>query len=237
MSERMPEPSEHGDRAAFLGHVRERLAVPIPHNAAHPLPPLGGPVPRPRFRALDPDDLVGTFERAAAAVETTVHRVAGTAVPKELLRELVEAERVTSAVVSAEPEATAAGATLTGLGIEVTPYDRPTPDSPAARADLGVTSAVAAVATTASLVVDAAAAGGRGASLLPRVHLCVLPAARLVPTPAEVLRPLSGDEPPSNLVLISSASRSADIETRLTWGIHGPTSVHVVLLGAAPATP
>lgn len=219
---------EHGDRAGFLGRVRERLAVPAPPNVAHPLPPLGGPVPRPRFRALDEADLLGSFERAAAAVQTRVHRT-GAEVGTDLLREIVESEHVARAVVSAEPEAAAVGETLAGLGVQVAPYDR----SAGAAADLGVTSAVAAVAATGSVAVDAAVAGGRGPSLLPRVHLCVLPASRLVPTPADVLRPLSHTAPPSSLVLISSASRSADIETRLTWGIHGPVSVHVVLLGAA----
>jgi L-lactate utilization protein LutC len=224
--------SEHGDRAAFLGRVRARLSAPAPPNLAHPAPRLDGPVPRPRFRALDPDDLVGGFERAAAAVLTKVHRVAGDQVPPELLREIVEAEQVTRAVVSAEPEAAMVGKTLTDLGVAVLAYDHPGASPDVAAADLGVTSAVAGIAATGSVAVHAAAAGGRGASLLPRVHLCVLPTARLVPTPSEVLRPLSETAPPSNLVLISSASRSADIETRLTWGIHGPISVRVVLLGA-----
>jgi L-lactate utilization protein LutC len=222
--------SEHGDRAAFLRHVRDRLAVPAPANVAHPLPRLDGPVPRPVFRALDPDDLAGTFERAAAAVQTRVHRSRGRQVPPDVLRELIDAEGIRRAVVSAEPEAAAAGKTLARLGVTVTAYDHPAATPEVAAADLGVTSAIAGIAATGSVAVSAAAAGGRGASLLPRVHLCVLPVSRLVPTPAEVLRPLSGTEPPSNLVLISSASRSADIETKLTWGIHGPVSVHVVLL-------
>ena len=96
-------------------------------------------------------------------------------------------------------------------------------------ADLGVTSAIAAVAATGSVVVDAAAAGGRGASLLPTVHLCVVPRARLVATPSDVLR--RGAMPlPSNRVLVTGPSRTGDIEQIITLGVHGPTAVHVLLV-------
>jgi len=99
-------------------------------------------------------------------------------------------------------------------------------------ADLGVTSAVAAVAATGSIVVSSAAARGRTASLLPRVHLCVVPVDRLVATPAEVLR--GRTHPPSNLVFITGPSRTGDIEQVMTLGVHGPTAVHVIVT-AAPA--
>ncbi len=220
--------TERGDRARFLGRLRDRLVRGAPGNVAHPLPPLGGPVPAVRYRALDPDDLPGTFQRAAEANTTVVHRVPGGQVGAELLAAIVGAERVRRAVVSDEPEARAAGDTLAGLGVEVAAYSR----QAAADADLGVTGAVAGIAVTGSVVQDSSRAGGRGVSLLPRVHLCILPADRLVATPAEVLRPLGADRPPpSSLVLVSSRSRSADIEMILTWGVHGPTALHVALVG------
>jgi L-lactate dehydrogenase complex protein LldG len=96
---------------------------------------------------------------------------------------------------------------------------------------------VAAVAATGSLVLDCRDAGSRTVSLLPRVHLCVLPAGRVVAAPADVLRPLgraAGDPGAlaSNLVLVSGPSRTGDIEQLLTIGVHGPVAVHVVLLGS-----
>ena len=228
MSEQGGYRREAGGRERFVGRLRERLAGGAPANVAHPLPPLGGPVPEVRYRALDPEDLLGTFRRAAEANATVVHLVDGERVPPEVLAEVVRAEEVRRAVVSIEPEAAAVGETLAGLGVEVAPYDR----EAAAVADLGVTSAVAGVAVTGSVVQDSARSGGRAASLLPRVHLCVLPADRLVATPADVLRPLGADRPPAaNLVLISSRSRSGDIESTLTWGVHGPTALHVALVG------
>jgi L-lactate dehydrogenase complex protein LldG len=103
-----------------------------------------------------------------------------------------------------------------------------------AEAGLGVTSAVAAIATTGTVVQDSHAAGGRSVSLLPPVHLCVLPASRIVATSAEVLRPLGdGRTLPSNLVLVTGPSRSGDIEQIMTLGVHGPLAVEIALLRRA----
>jgi L-lactate dehydrogenase complex protein LldG len=147
---------------------------------------------------------------------------------------LVDQHGVQSAVRSQDPGLEEAAAALAASGVMVQPYD---PEA-GARAELGLTGAVAGIAATGSVVLDAAAAGGRGASLLPRVHLCVLAADRLVATTAAVLRSLGGgDGPPSNLVLVTGPSRTGDIEQILTLGVHGPVAVEILLLGAADHPP
>jgi L-lactate dehydrogenase complex protein LldG len=79
-------------------------------------------------------------------------------------------------------------------------------------------------------------AGGRLASLLPPVHICVLPADRIVAAPADVLRGLGHDPGalPSSLVLVTGPSRTGDIEQLLTIGAHGPTALHVIVVSPAP---
>jgi L-lactate dehydrogenase complex protein LldG len=222
--------SESGDRAAFVGRLRARLAGGVPTNLAHPAPAPSPTAPELRYANLG-IDLIETFGRVLVSAAGVLHRVEGDEVPAELLERLLPSLDAPTAVVSAEPEARAVGRTLESLGVEVSPY------SPAAgaAAALGVTSAVTAIAATGSVVVDASVAGGRGASLLPTVHLCVLGASRLVATPADVLRQLTGhpERLPSNLVLISGPSRTGDIEQIITLGVHGPTAVHVVLLEGA----
>jgi L-lactate utilization protein LutC len=99
-----------------------------------------------------------------------------------------------------------------------------------ARADVGVTGAMAGLATTGTVVQHSGRAGGRTASLLPPVHLCVLPASRVVASTAEVLRHLGAEPLPSNIVLITGPSRSGDIEQIIALGVHGPLVVRVVLL-------
>jgi len=86
---------------------------------------------------------------------------------------------------------------------------------------------------TRAVVQDSHVVGGRSVSLLPPVHLCVLPADRIVPTSAEVLRGLGdGRVLPSNLVLITGPSRSGDIEQIMALGVHGPLVVEIALLRA-----
>jgi len=221
--------TEHGNRAAFLAGARRRLAGFEPDGHAHPLgPPLDG-VPRVTSALLDPHDLVGSFTANATAARVLVHRTAATEVPADILAEIVERHRVRRAVVSAEPEAVAAGPFLEACGVQVDTLSI----AGAAGADLGVTSATFAIATTGTLVQESSAAGGRAASLLPRVHLALVPVRRIVASSAEVLRGLATPgRLPSNIVLVTGPSRSGDIENTIALGVHGPIQVEVVLLGA-----
>jgi len=228
-----PAMSETGERQAFLGRLRDRLAGGIPGNVAHPAPPPLAAVPAIGYRTVDRADLVGSFVDNAAAVGAVVHRVEGPAPDAHLLADLVERHGVVRAVVSAEPEAVATGEALAALGVLV---EASTPAA-AERADLGVTSADALVAATGSVSLRSDHTGSRTVSLLPRIHLCVAPADRIVASTADVLRVLAGHDDllPSNLVLVTGPSRTGDIEQILTKGVHGPVAVHVVLTGAGPA--
>jgi L-lactate dehydrogenase complex protein LldG len=229
--------TEHGDRGAFLAPARARLAGGIAVNPVHPPPATPSPgasVPRPGYRNLDPDDLVGTFAGAVAAVDGTCHLAGGGAhdlapdVPDELLDQLAAELGDRPAVTSDEPVARAVGRRLTARGVDV----REAAADAAAAAGLGITGAVAAIAATGSVVLDSRAAGGRLASLLPAVHLCVVQVNSLVATPSDVLRRLGStrDALPSSLVLVTGPSRTGDIEQLLTLGAHGPTALHVVLV-------
>jgi L-lactate utilization protein LutC len=217
---------ETGDRAAFLARIRGRLAGGVPANLAHPLPPPLDAVPMVHSSLLDPDDLTGSFVRNARSARAVVHEVDADRLPVEFLADLVGRHRVRVAVVSREPEAQAVGEVLETLGVEV----RSVTKDASVQADLGVTSAVAAIATTGTLVQDSHVTGGRTASLLPPVHLCVLPVARIVPTSAEVLRHLGRQALPSNIVLITGPSRSGDIEQTMALGVHGPPVVEIAVL-------
>ena len=216
--------SEHGDRASFLERIRERQG-PAPVVGPHPPPSPPDTVPVMGYRSLDGDaDLVEVFIRAAREAEATVDIAPGAGVA-ERLAEIVEAYAVERAVVSVEAEAVRAGGLLSDLGVEVASYS---PEA-AAVADLGVTSATHGLASTGSLVVDSSTAGSRAVSLLPRVHLCLLPADRIVPSHADVLRHQSRPMP-SCRVVITGPSRTGDIEQRLTLGAHGPVALHILLL-------
>lgn len=93
---------------------------------------------------------------------------------------------------------------------------------------VGLTGARAGVASTGSIVVLPGPGQPLTASLLPEVHLAVLPAREVYDDLPQVLS-LREVEAASSAVLISGPSRTADIEMTLTIGVHGPREVHVIV--------
>jgi L-lactate dehydrogenase complex protein LldG len=217
------------ERRAFLDGLRIRLGSgPLPPNLPHPIEPFEG-VPAIGHRRLH-EPPVEVFAEEAAAHAWSVRRVADDAGLAALAAEVCQAEGVRSAVLTAEPEVAQFGPLLEALGVDVRPFDGP---AGAAEADLGVTGALFGLAATGSVVVSSARAGGRSASLLPPVHLALLPASRVLASASELWRRMAEHFPdglPSQLVAISGPSRSADIEFTLTVGVHGPRRVWLGLL-------
>jgi L-lactate dehydrogenase complex protein LldG len=103
----------------------------------------------------------------------------------------------------------------------------------AAVADLGVTGAVAAVASTGSVLLAAGRDAPRTSGLLPRAHIVLLPEERLVPGFEEIFERMSGlAAGSSQLVFVTGPSRTSDIEMTLVRGVHGPEDVTVVVVSA-----
>jgi L-lactate utilization protein LutC len=101
----------------------------------------------------------------------------------------------------------------------------------AARADLGITSAVIGVASTGSVLIASGQDSPRAASILPEHHLVILPADRLVPGLDEAIETAAAlTAICSNPFLVTGPSRTSDIEMEMVLGAHGPRSVHVLLV-------
>lgn len=101
------------------------------------------------------------------------------------------------------------------------------------RADIGLSTAVFAIAFTGAIVEVSTNDAGRLVSSLPRVHVALLPASQIVPAledAAPRLRQIYRGHPQHcNITFISGPSRTADIEMRLFLGVHGPQAAYVVL--------
>ena len=93
-----------------------------------------------------------------------------------------------------------------------------------------VSRAVYALADTGSVVLAASPEEPRAASLLPNVHVTLVPEDVILPGIEELFTAVGGDLP-SSLAIVTGPSRSADIEQLLTVGVHGPGEVHVVIQG------
>jgi len=101
-----------------------------------------------------------------------------------------------------------------------------------ATAGLGITSADYALADTGTLVMLASADEARLISLLPPVHIAVVPAERVLTSLDELFTVVPHpDARTSSMVLITGPSRTADIEQILVRGVHGPGEIHVVVVG------
>lgn len=98
-----------------------------------------------------------------------------------------------------------------------------------ADADVGISSAGAALAETGTLVIHSGPRRSRLATLLPPVHIALLPTERL--TTDLFTWVASQPDFPANLVLVSGPSKTADIEQTLAIGVHGPKRLIVILYG------
>ena len=92
-----------------------------------------------------------------------------------------------------------------------------------------ISEAAYGLADTGSVVLAASPSEPRARSLLPDVHVSRLREDRIL-SGLEALFAELGGELPSSLAIVTGPSRSADIEQRLTIGVHGPGAVHVVLV-------
>ncbi len=174
-------------------------------------------------------DLVGLFIERATQAGMKVHRVADQAAMVGKIGELAGVQNAASALVPVEgvPSREAVVAELQRRGVRLLdPDDR----DAAFQADIGVTGVERAVAETASLSLVSGGGRRRLASLAVPCHIAVVLASQIV---ADLIdwagcRP---SEMPANEVLVSSHSKTADIEMVLVPGIHGPGTLHVVLVG------
>src|SRR6185503_17060568 len=99
-------------------------------------------------------------------------------------------------------------------------------------AELGVSCAQWGIAETGTLVLESARERHRLVSLLPPVHVALLPSARLLGTLGEALAALRtsiGGPASRTITFITGPSRTADIELTLVVGVHGPRELHVLL--------
>ena len=95
---------------------------------------------------------------------------------------------------------------------------------------VGVTTADWAIAASGSVVLCHGPGRPRSASLLVKHHVVLLPAARIINSISEVMERVGWDNH-SNIAVITGPSRTGDIESILTLGVHGPRRLHLVVVG------
>ena len=244
-------------KADFLRSVREALGRPSA-NSGRPLPPtrpyhrLEEMLPQleewaaemeARLRENRPQ-LLDRFIDMAGRGGWKVHRVSGVEAAIGRVDSLIGDLEASRVVRSGQPvfDAVPVDTGLEWRGIEITPIVH---GENAARedlremirqADVGLTGTDYALAETGSLVILPRRGLSRLVSLVPPVHIALV-------RPEEVLESLHdlfllrrleyyrrGGEMGSYLNFITGPSRTADIEMTIVQGVHGPKSVHLVLI-------
>ncbi|MCA8975237.1 MAG: lactate utilization protein C [Planctomycetes bacterium] len=207
-------------REQILGAVRRHLAradgaIPAPPPAPPPVPLLGAV-------DLDTSARLDAFAARLEAVGGHCHRGPAALVVAELVaryrpRRIASSDSPLVDELSRAPQL---------AGANWLPADAATDALFAS--DLGVTAAQWGIAESGTLVLDSSAERHRLASLLPPVHVALLPASRVLANLGELLKTV-GRPLPTAVTFITGPSRTADIELQLVLGVHGPRQLHVVL--------
>ena len=101
-----------------------------------------------------------------------------------------------------------------------------------AQVPVGITTALAGLADTGSVVVASGPGQARAASLVPPIYLAFLRTSDIYPNLRAWMAQQGAALLPqtANLVIITGPSRTADIELTLVVGVHGPGEIHVILI-------
>lgn len=182
---------------------------------------------------------LGAARGSTAAVPRGYRSAAVVTDPVALFAERVEDYRATVAHCSVSDVAESIRAALP-VGRVLVPEDF-SYDVPAGVADEGwsadelddfvavVTEATVGIASTGTIVLQHGPGQGRRAlSLVPDLHICVVRSDQVVVGVPEAVALLDPERPQT---WISGPSATSDIELNRVEGVHGPRTLHVILVG------
>ncbi len=232
-------PNTLAARSQILGRLRgvPTTALPAPSLDAY----LRGPFGRGSLgERIDPATLVVSFEAAARGWRADVLHARPDDWPMAV-RAALDARQVQRLALG---RATARWPELTAAlqGLELTGFDRPIEQWKGElfdRIDAGFTFTEAGIADTGTLVLRPGAGEPRTLSLVPPLHVALLRASTLYAGLPAALRTLAPEaDMPTNLLLVTGPSKTADIQQVLAFGAHGPKALVIVLVDdlAAPMT-
>jgi len=189
--------------------------------------PAGLPPARIRIPDVPLETRIGKFTAALQKLSGKVYRASSREDARAYVENLLHGR---SAVTSNAPFLAECGVHSIA-GVRPGGADREALREMCASLDAGITSADYALADTGSLVMISSHEEARLVSLLPPLHIALVPLERMLTGLDELytLIPVPSDRS-SSMVLITGPSRTADIEQILIRGVHGPGEIHVVLV-------
>jgi L-lactate dehydrogenase complex protein LldG len=230
----MPLPDTRPAREAIFAALRGVPAAPLP--APDLAPYHASPFGRGSTGArIDPATLCDGFEQAARGWRADVLRACPEGWPLAVRHALEQRGLRRIAIGAASPLQPGLDEALEGLAVRR--FDQPLEDWKGElfdAVDASVTSTVGGIADTGTLVLVPGAHEPRTLSLVPPVHVAVLLASRLYASlPAAMYGLFAREGPPllpTNLLLVTGPSKTADIQQVLAYGAHGPKELVIVLV-------
>lgn len=241
-----------GEGALFVSNRDEMLGVisnilKIKEKSGHGAdqrtlpPPLEGVMP-----PIPPQKLAESFESELEKLGCNSYRASTLRELEEKLCSILTHVQARSVVLSRNPilNHLQIRGMLEGQGIKVTEWPAGQSEQPESSsfsndcfaADAGITGVDFALAETGSLVLTSLTEGSQLTSLAPPVHIALYRRSQIRASLDDVLQnlPVSRDpavpSPARSVVFVSGTSRTADIEQILVRGVHGPRSVHAILV-------
>ncbi|HWJ67185.1 MAG TPA: lactate utilization protein C [Nocardioides sp.] len=208
--------------SAALEGAERVTAPPRRYGAAGPLP-----------------DVAATFVERVEDYRAVVERVDVAGIPDAVAAAVAGSSRATAATPDAVrvvvPDGLPAGwlSTLERVdGVEVVADGGDLSAAALNRIDAVVTAAAVGIAVTGTIVLDHGPDQGRRAlSLVPDLHVCVVRESQLVDdVPEAVARLQDAVRAGRPLTWISGPSATSDIELDRVEGVHGPRTLHVLLV-------
>jgi L-lactate dehydrogenase complex protein LldG len=204
-------------RKAILSRIRTALGR---HEGQAP-PPLPDAYLRPCKRDLS------TFFASIERLNGKTFKAGSSLEAREYVGALIKGK---TAVASNSPVLQDCG--ITALpGVTPAGTDKATLRRLCAESDFGITGADYALSDTGTLVMLSSMQEPRMISLLPPVHIAIVPEQQILGSLDDLLSVLPHPaEQTSSMVLITGPSRTGDIEQILVRGVHGPGELYVVVV-------
>jgi len=182
--------------------------------------------------------LVERFREQATPLRLNVHESAdfeGAAkiiddIIRESSPEFAEAQDV---IMHDHPDIAALGLSTKGdveIVYHVTSATNPEIREQTINSYIGITAPLWGVADTATVLQVTKTGLPRSTSLVPSIHIGVLRLENMLADLTELYAVLRQNPPDSSYVFISGPSKTADIESQLVHGAHGPREMHVVVV-------